>query len=557
MGSNHAQHVQKGKRMSIADKVCRTDSITLGRDGLREKLGRAPCVESMSMESEGERDAFVNSLELWVRDEVVKETAQECEKEMELEMRILRQQNESLQERIKSLSAAETKIDEMERKRDEMVWELVQMFDGKKELASKLTAIQSERAEYERKVYLPCENGKLKISEDKKAFRELLNISEVAEAERTEQDKVRKELCRRISGLPESCWGKSEEISFPVKILDMGVDIFQAWFSMYMQSEVESYYVGYVYWKVVVACFDSVEGHFVRPIYHEEIPEELKEIFIRQSERLYDYFQIHLDPETFRSLNHQYSYGYDLQHVSSHHLKGDAAQLLHSIVTRLLTTNSKSKMRVEEEIREIPERLNKEIPREVFQDMDTLTQQASMYNIPIPMSLIITCVHRLSDRSPMFVTMIDKYKTPPTGGRNNCGRLLLKMKLEVIEKSRMIESTVSDVQLFWKGNRLISREEKVKEKEEKEQLTKLIEDMRRAICQAKDCRSEVCKNKRGKTKPHPLHPSHLCKHHLNMLVKEKYVPKEGGGYIINKKEGGEWRYFTISNPPSKKQKVGE
>jgi hypothetical protein len=35
-------------------------------------------------------------------------------------------------------------------------------------------------------------------------------------------------------------------------------------------------------------------------------------------------------------------------------------------------------MRVEEEIREIPERLNKEIPREVFQDMDTLTQQASM-----------------------------------------------------------------------------------------------------------------------------------------------------------------------------------
>ena len=187
MGSNHAQHVQKGKRMSIADKVCRTDSITLGRDGLREKLGRAPCVESMPMESEGERDAFVNSLELWVRDEVVKETAQECEKEMELEMRILRQQNESLQERIKSLSAAETKIDEMERKRDEMVWELVQMFDGKKELASKLTAIQSERAEYERKVYLPCENGKLKISEDKKAFRELLNISEVAEAERTEK----------------------------------------------------------------------------------------------------------------------------------------------------------------------------------------------------------------------------------------------------------------------------------------------------------------------------------------------------------------------------------
>ena len=63
---------------------------------------------------------------------------------------------------------------------------------------------------------------------------------------------MRKELYRRISGLPESCWGKSEEISFPVKILDMGVDIFQAWFSMYMQSEVESYYVGYVYWKVVV-----------------------------------------------------------------------------------------------------------------------------------------------------------------------------------------------------------------------------------------------------------------------------------------------------------------
>ena len=60
----------------------------------------------------------------------------------------------------------------------------------------------------------------------------------------------------------------------------------------------------------------------------------------------------------------------------------------------------------------------------------------------------------------MFVTMIDKYKTPPTGGRNNCGRLLLKMKLEVIEKSRMIESTVSDVQLFWKENRLISKEEK-------------------------------------------------------------------------------------------------
>jgi hypothetical protein len=168
----------------------------------------------------------------------------------------------------------------MERTRDELVWELVQMFDGKKELASKLTAIQSERAEHERKVYLPCENEKLKISEDKKAFRELLNISEVAEAERTEQDKVRKELRRIISGLPESCWGKSEEISFPVKILDMGVDIFQAWFSMYMQSEVESYYVGYVYWKVVVACFDSVEGHFVRPIYHEEIPEELKEIFI-------------------------------------------------------------------------------------------------------------------------------------------------------------------------------------------------------------------------------------------------------------------------------------
>jgi hypothetical protein len=76
------------------------------------------------MESEGERNAFVNSLELWVRDEVVKETAQECEKEMELEMRTLRQQNESLQERIKSLSATETKIDEMERKRDEMVWEL-------------------------------------------------------------------------------------------------------------------------------------------------------------------------------------------------------------------------------------------------------------------------------------------------------------------------------------------------------------------------------------------------------------------------------------------------
>jgi hypothetical protein len=34
---------------------------------------------------------------------------------------MLRQQNESLQERIKSVSAAETKIDEMERKRDEMV----------------------------------------------------------------------------------------------------------------------------------------------------------------------------------------------------------------------------------------------------------------------------------------------------------------------------------------------------------------------------------------------------------------------------------------------------
>jgi hypothetical protein len=152
----------------------------------------------------------------------------------------------------------------------------------------------------------------------------------------------------------------------------MGVDIFKAWFSTYMQSEVESYHVGHVYWKVVVACFDSVEGHFVRPIYHEEMPEELKEIFIRQSERLYDYFQIHLDPETFRSLNHQCSHGHDLQHVPSHHLKGDAAQLLHSIVTRLLTTNRKSKMRVEEETREMPERLTKEISREVFQDMDTL-----------------------------------------------------------------------------------------------------------------------------------------------------------------------------------------
>ena len=62
----------------------------------------------------------------------------------------------------------------MERKRDEMVWELVQMFDGKKELASKLTAIQSERAEHERKVYLPCENGKLKIGKNKKAFGDLL-----------------------------------------------------------------------------------------------------------------------------------------------------------------------------------------------------------------------------------------------------------------------------------------------------------------------------------------------------------------------------------------------
>ena len=82
MGSNRAQHVKKGKRMPIADKACRTDSITL--DGLRKKLGRAPCVERRSVESEGERDAFLNSLELWVRDEVVKETAQECEKEMEL-----------------------------------------------------------------------------------------------------------------------------------------------------------------------------------------------------------------------------------------------------------------------------------------------------------------------------------------------------------------------------------------------------------------------------------------------------------------------------------------
>jgi hypothetical protein len=96
MGSNHAQHVQKDKRMSIADKVFRADSIALGRGGLREKLGRAPCVESMPMESEGERDEFVNSLEPWVRDEVVKETAQEFEKEMEL---IVRNENIETTER--------------------------------------------------------------------------------------------------------------------------------------------------------------------------------------------------------------------------------------------------------------------------------------------------------------------------------------------------------------------------------------------------------------------------------------------------------------------------
>jgi hypothetical protein len=68
MGSNHAHNVQRNKRMPIADKACRADFLTLWRDGLREKLGRAPCVESMSVESEGEREAFVNSLELWVRD---------------------------------------------------------------------------------------------------------------------------------------------------------------------------------------------------------------------------------------------------------------------------------------------------------------------------------------------------------------------------------------------------------------------------------------------------------------------------------------------------------
>jgi hypothetical protein len=37
-------------------------------------------------------------------------------------------------------------------KETEMVWELVQMSDGKKELANKLTAIQSVKAEHERKV---------------------------------------------------------------------------------------------------------------------------------------------------------------------------------------------------------------------------------------------------------------------------------------------------------------------------------------------------------------------------------------------------------------------
>jgi hypothetical protein len=82
-------------------------------------------------------------------------------------------------------------------------------------------------------------------------------MSEVAEAGRTEQDKVRKELCRRISGLPESCWGKTEEIPLPVKILDMGVDVFQAWHSTCMQSEVESCCVGRVYWKVAVAHHDQ------------------------------------------------------------------------------------------------------------------------------------------------------------------------------------------------------------------------------------------------------------------------------------------------------------
>jgi hypothetical protein len=74
-------------------KECVLRSVAL-IPSLGEKLGRAPCVESMSTESKGERVAFVNSLELWVRGEVVKETAQEREKELELEMRMLRQQNE-------------------------------------------------------------------------------------------------------------------------------------------------------------------------------------------------------------------------------------------------------------------------------------------------------------------------------------------------------------------------------------------------------------------------------------------------------------------------------
>ena len=141
MGSNHAHNVQRNERMSIADKLCRADSITLGGDGLREKLGRAPCVESLPVESEGEREAFVNSLELWVRDEVVRDTANECEKEWEIELAILRQQNESLQERISRLLAeSETKIEAMERKRDREVSKLVTIFEKRKENDEKVTA---------------------------------------------------------------------------------------------------------------------------------------------------------------------------------------------------------------------------------------------------------------------------------------------------------------------------------------------------------------------------------------------------------------------------------
>jgi len=561
MGSNHAHNVQRNERMSIADKLCRADSITLGGDGLREKLGRAPCVESLPVESEGEREAFVNSLELWVRDEVVRDTANECEKEWEIELAILRQQNESLQERISRLLAeSETKIEAMERKRDREVSKLVTMFEKRKENNEKVTAINVKRREEEGKVFQIVDGKFTYQSENTKAREELTAMHEI-EMEIRQWDKraVRDFCCDVIGVQREFPLEELEAVPFPVDMLSMSVESFQSWFKRYVRGNIEKCYVGYVYWKMVVMCYDPDEGCHLRPIDEEAIPEKILETYKRQSDMLLLTFKAKLGDLTMSIINTQCYYGYNNRCASPLRFQNNMTHILHSILTKLTNVNENVN-EIEKDIFDLPERLKRGIPFEALHNVNALVGKAEKYNVQITHTLINKCYNVLNQRHIYFSLMMPQNIQFPSGcnSRNKCGRQLQILKLEVETKSKTIEriwmGNEESKESFWEKNRY-----SYQEKEEKEKIEKEVAEVKTKIptCEAKDCKSEVSRYKRGKTKPYPAHPSNLCKIHLQKLIDDKYVPKERGGYIMNKKEEGKWKYITVWDHPCKKKRVGE